>query len=66
MNSKTVQFKITKKPKKISVEFDVSQFERVAATFGFFNPEFLKSLTRSEEDYRKGRVYKFESLKDLE
>ncbi|MBI5401142.1 MAG: hypothetical protein HZB12_03460 [Candidatus Yonathbacteria bacterium] len=66
MNAKTVQFKIARKPKTISVEFDASQFERVAATFGFFNPEFLKSLARSEEDFRKGRVYKFKSLKDLE
>lgn len=60
-----MQFKISKKPKTISVEFSAEQFERVAAVFGMFNPDFLKSLDRAEEDYKKGRVYKIESLNDL-
>lgn len=66
MNTTAMKFKITQKPKTVLVEFSAAQFERVAAAFGMFNPEFLESLARSEGDYKKGRVYKFETLKDLE
>lgn len=58
-----------KKSKKYSrgaiIEFDADQFERMAAVFGFFNPEFLKSIDRAEKDIKAGRVTRLKSLKDL-
>ena len=52
---------ITVKPKtnrsrRIVVEMDADKFERLAASFGFFNPGFLKSLSKAEVDYRNGKV----------
>ena len=47
------------------MEFDMDQFEKLAAVFGLFNPEFLKDLKESEEDYKAGRVKRLRSLKDL-
>lgn len=55
-----------KKLNKRTVEFDVGQFERLAAALNMFNPDFLKSLARSEKDYKEGRFKKLKSLKDLE
>jgi len=55
-----------KKLNKRTVEFDVEQFERLAAALNMFNPDFLKSLARSEKDYKEGRFKKLKSLKDLE
>lgn len=49
----------------IAVEVDALQFERLAATFGFFSPDFLKSLKRAEKDYKAGKISKIQSLKDL-
>ncbi len=60
-----MKFKVSKRPKTILVEFSAEQFERVAATFGMFNPDFLKSLARSEAQVRKGQVRKIKSLKEL-
>ena len=54
-----------KKLNKRTVEFDVGQFERLAAALNMFNPDFLKSVARAEKDYKAGRVIKFKSLKDL-
>jgi len=51
--------------KDILVKINANQFERLAATFGFFNPEFLKSLQRAEKDIKHDRVRKIKSLKDL-
>jgi len=51
--------------RKTTIEFDADKFERLAAVFGFFNPEFLKSLARAEKDIKAGRVAKLRSLKDL-
>ncbi len=53
-----------KRHKKI-VEFDVDQFERLAAALGMFNPGFVKSLKESEKDYKEGRYSKLRSLRDL-
>ena len=36
--------------RKILIEMDAEKFERLAASFGFFNPEFLESLDRAEDD----------------
>ena len=54
-----------KHPRKTVVEFDADQFEKMAAAFGFFNPEFVKDMEESEKDYRAGRVKRLRSLKDL-
>ena len=55
----------TKLGKKILVEFDADKFERLAADFGFFGPDFIQSIERAEKDYRAGRVKKIRSLKSL-
>ena len=52
-------------PSKATVELDADKFEKLAALFGMFNPDFLKSLAKSEKDYKEGRFIKFKSLKDL-
>ena len=51
--------------KKLVVEMDPDRLERLAANFGMLNPDFLKSLDRSERDYRMGRVRKIHSLQEL-
>lgn len=66
MNS--LQMAITsglKRSRKIQVELDADQFERLAANFGLFNPEFLESIERAEKDYREGRARTVASLKEL-
>ncbi len=50
---------------KATVELDTDKFEKLAALFGMFNPDFLKSVARAEKDYKAGRVIKLKSLKDL-
>lgn len=54
-----------KRPRKTVVEFDADKFERLAALFGFFNPEFLKDLDEAEKDIKAGRIRKIKSFKDL-
>ena len=51
--------------RKATIEFDADKFEKLAALFGLFNPDFLKSLARAEKDVKAGRVRKVKSLKDL-
>ena len=50
---------------KLNIELDKFAFERLAASFGFFNPEFIKSIHRAEKNYTAGRVTKIRSLRDL-
>ncbi len=62
----SLEFTIKQKsPKKVTVEFDADKFEKLAALFGMFNPEFLKELEESEKDFKEGRFRKIKSLKDL-
>jgi hypothetical protein len=49
----------------LRIEVDADKFERLAADFGFFGPEFLASLERAEADARAGRVRKIFSLRAL-
>ncbi len=49
----------------ITIKMDANKFERLAANFGFFNPDFLKSLSRAEKDFEAGRFQKIKSLKEL-
>lgn len=53
------------RPQKFLVELDAEKLEKLAANFGLFNPEFLKSLERAEKDYQTGRVRKIKSFKEL-
>ncbi|KKW16979.1 MAG: hypothetical protein UY56_C0005G0004 [Parcubacteria group bacterium GW2011_GWA1_50_14] len=50
------------KNRKITVEMDADRLERLAASFGFLSPDFLKSLNRAEKDYAVGRYRKIKSL----
>lgn len=52
--------------RKILVEMDAEKFERLAASLGLFNSEFLKSLNRAEKDYKTGKTIKIKSLKELQ
>lgn len=51
--------------RKIRIEVDAAKFERLAADFGLFNPDFLKSVDQAEKDARAGRMKKIASLRDL-
>lgn len=51
--------------KKIRIEIDAAQFERLAASLGLFSCEFLQSLDRAECEVTQGRIKKLRSLKDL-
>lgn len=51
--------------KKITIELDADRFEKLAADFGFFSDEFLKSIDRAEKDYETNRFKKIKSLKQL-
>jgi len=61
----TIKPKIAGGRKKFVVEMDADKLERMAAAFGMFNPEFLKSVARAERDYASGRVRKIRSLREL-
>lgn len=65
MKSLTIDIKPNIKSKKIVIEMDADKFEKLAGDFGFFNPEFLKSLDRAEKDYKTGRIKKISSLREL-
>jgi len=57
--------KNSSKTRKFQIELDAEKFERMAANFGLFNPDFVKSIERAEADYRAGRTKKITSLKQL-
>lgn len=61
----TVSPFIKLRQRKLLVEMDAAKFERLAADFGFFNPDFIKSLEFSEADEKAGRVKKIKSLASL-
>ena len=66
MNTLAIKIKTnSKQPDKFLIELDAEKFERLAANFGFFNPDFLESLNRAEKDYSSGRIKKINSLKEL-
>jgi len=51
--------------RRILVEIDAGQFERLAAQFGFFGDDFLRSIDQAEKDIRAGRIRKVKSLREL-
>jgi len=65
MVSLNLTIKQGKNSTKKIVEFDLEQFERLAAALGMFNPDFVKSLARAEKDIKAGRIREIKSLKDL-
>ncbi len=54
-----------KGPRKVTIEFDADKFEKLAAVFGFLNPELIKRLDKAERDVKAGKIRKINSLKDL-
>jgi hypothetical protein len=66
MASLAIAVKTKNKERKIVVEIDADKFEKIAASFGFFNPDFVTSLERAEADFQAGRVTTITSLKDAE
>jgi hypothetical protein len=66
MKSLTLTIKpVVARSRKIRIEVDADKFERLAADFGLFNPDFLKSLDQAENDIRAGRIKKIASLRGL-
>lgn len=55
----------TRTASRYTVEFDAVALERLAATCGWFHPDFLASVERAERDIRAGRVKRLRSFKDL-
>ncbi len=57
---------ITKEtPKSIYMEIKKETFETFCDAAGIYRKEFLRLLDLSEEDHKKGRVTKRESLSEL-
>lgn len=52
--------------RKVRVEINLDQWERLADIFGFYQPEFLKTIKQSLKESREGRIRKIASLRDLE
>ena len=61
----SLELPIKKRNNRVLVEMNADRFERLAAEFGFFGKEFLKSLERAEKDVKAGRIRKVQSLKQL-
>lgn len=55
----------TKQSKNIRIEINPDQFERLAADLGFFQKEFLESVTRAEREITQGKTKRLRSLRDL-
>lgn len=65
MSTLIIKVQPNKKQKKIIIEMDADKFERMAGDLGLFNQDFLESLSRSEHNYKAGRVREISSLKEL-
>ena len=65
MNMLSVAVKKQNKGRKILIEMDAKRLEKLASLFGFFNPEFIKSLQRAEKDFKSKRIKKVSSLSQL-
>ena len=51
--------------RKINVEIDLNKWEKLADIFGFYQPEFLKSIKQSIKESKQGKVRKIKSLREL-
>ena len=54
-----------RRSKKILIELDTDQFERLASNLGLFSKEFLESIDRAEQEITNGKAHPLRSLKDL-
>jgi hypothetical protein len=63
MTTLTVQTKPNSR--KINIEIDIDQWERLADVLGFYRPEFLTTLKRSLGESKRGKVEKIKSLREL-
>jgi hypothetical protein len=64
--SKTLPVVLKKvSPDKISIEITKNNFEAFCNAIGFFKPEFLDVMKKSETDHKAGRVTKRKSLYEL-
>jgi hypothetical protein len=61
----SLELTIKKRNHRVLIEMDADRFEKLAADFGFFSKDFLKSLEQAEKDLKAGRVKKIQSLKEL-
>ena len=61
----SLEITVKKKNNRVLVEMDADRFEKIAADFGFFSEDFLKSLDRAERDLKAGKVTIVKSLKEL-
>ena len=50
--------------RKTRIELDLNRWEKLADIFGFYRPEFLKTLNKSLRESKAGRVRKVKSLRD--
>ena len=63
---KTLSVALRKKDtNKIYLEITRDNFEAFCNALGFFKPDFLKTLKKSEADHKAGRVTKRKSLYEL-
>jgi len=51
---------------KARIEIDLNRWERLADVFGFYRPEFLKTLKESLRESKTGRIRKVKTLRELE
>ena len=64
--SPKLKTKITKEtPKSIHLEISKENFESFCDSAGLYRDDFLKTLDQAEEDHKKGRVTKRESLSEI-
>lgn len=61
----SLEITIKKRKGRVLIDVDAERFEKLAADFGFFSNDFLKSLERAEKDMKAGRIRKIQSLKEL-
>lgn len=65
MSTKLKATVIKKTPKNIHIEISKENFETFCDLAGLYRDEFVKLLDLAEEDHKKGRVTKRESLSEL-
>lgn len=50
----------------MKVEINLDQWERLADIFGFYKPEFVRTIKESLKESKNGKVRKIGSLRELE
>lgn len=65
MKTATLTISPPSSSKKLRIEIDVEQWERIASSLGLFRKEFLESLDRAEREIAQGKGRRLKSLRDL-